>query len=107
MVRVDQEWARLMKGVPHWRLLELAQRSGAGPMIPAPGTAESVERFLESLGLDLAPARAAYARMGGAQGAERAGTVGTSFKALAAQDLDALHDHALWQVHALKAIYWE
>jgi hypothetical protein len=33
--------------------------------------------------------------------------VGTSFKALAAQDLDALHDHALWQVHALKAIYWE
>ena len=107
MVRVDQEWARLMKGVPHWRLMELAQRSGAGPMIPAPGAAESVERFLESLGLDLAPAREAYARMGGAQGAERAGAVGTSFKALAAQDLDALHDHALWQVHALKAIYWE
>ena len=31
----------------------------------------------------------------------------TTFNALAVQDLDTLHDHALWQVHALKAIYWD
>ncbi len=107
MVRVDQDWDHLTSNVPRWRLMELALHAGAS--LPAPGreTPEGVESLLEALGVDLASAREAYARMGGPAGVRRANAVATGFSALAPQDLDALHDHALWQVYALKALYWD
>ncbi len=107
MVRVDQEWSRLMQGVPRWRLMELARRAGAASPPAGADTSEGVEDYLRRIGLDLGPAAAAYARLGGLAGVRRANAVATGFSALTPQDLDALRDHALWQVHALKAVYWD
>ncbi|MEQ1569356.1 MAG: patatin-like phospholipase family protein [Myxococcota bacterium] len=98
--RISQDWDRLLTSLPEWRL---AQLGAAGDTEGR--TAARVFRQLESAGIDLSAAQAAYDEMGGKDAAQQANAVATNFTALSEGDLDLLEGHARWQILALSAIF--
>jgi hypothetical protein len=110
-VRVDQTLEHLLEVLAgrggRWRLVELWRRAHPGEPLPAwPADAAEVEALLGRCGVDLAPARRVYAALGGSARAEALSRVATGFTALAPGDVEALAQHAEWQVRATHAIYW-
>ena len=107
-VRLDQDWDRLLEKIPRWSLLDLASRRGVGlgNVPPAGSKAPVVTAFLQSAGVNLAPAQALYNQMLALRTPAALGTIPTRFKAIGKADLDALALHARWQVLVLKEIFW-
>jgi predicted acylesterase/phospholipase RssA len=112
MVRLSQDWSHFLSRVPHWRLRgirdEYQRRTRTlAPALPEGDALPAREEFLSQVGVDLSKARAIYQKMGGDSKVAEINRVPTSFGPLGVPEMDALHDHARWQVHALKAVYWE
>jgi hypothetical protein len=109
--RVDRTLERVLEALAaregRWRLVELWRRAHPGqPLPPWPADAAEVVSFLGRCGVELAPARAIYAALGGSARADALSRVKTGFGALAGADVEDLALHAEWQVHAAHAIYW-
>lgn len=102
-VRVDQTWKKFFAGIPEGLLTRL----GADVAMPSGKDLEGYEAAsivadaLEARGVDLSLARQHY----DAASAARANVVGTNFTGLSGPDIDALERHAMWQVHACRAVY--
>jgi len=110
MVRVDQSWEDLFACIAPWRLVEFGAKLADAEKWSKERDARAIEAFLEGAGVKLQEAKAIYddpQGFGGRKGVERANAVTTNFTALCSDDLAALFAHARWQVHALKAVYWE
>lgn len=112
MVRVSQDWDHFVLRIPRWRLLGLAAdfeaRTGrTAPALPALSDLSAREAFLEAVGASVGRAKRIWEKMGGAEGADRANAVPTTFRALAREELEVLCAHARWQVLANKAVYFD
>ena len=101
-VRIDQDWERFFRGVPETMLIGLA---GGDTYPDANATGQQVAEFLESKGIDLGKARSVYEQ--DRDCGKRANAVETSFAGLTTSDIEALEQHARWQVHACRAVYGE
>ncbi len=102
-IRVDQQWDDFVRGVSASRRRRIA---GEGKPVPDDTAgAAKVVAFLESHGIDLGEARSHYDAMGGDAGARRANQVETNFTALGSDVVALLERHAMWQVHACRAVY--
>lgn len=111
MMRVNQGWSHFVKAIPRWRLHGLAadfeaRTAQPAPSLPPSGDVAAKETFLQAVGADLDPAKAIFAAMGGAERVDRLNAVETGFSALSLEDIDGLAEHARWQVHANKAVFW-
>jgi hypothetical protein len=104
-VRIDTDWEELVGGVQRQRLEELCP----GAAIPKDKSAAFVEGLLG----DRCPARAELLREAkvafSALRMDRRGlnAIGTHFSPMPASELEALSQHAYWQVLATYALYWE
>ena len=98
-VRIDQTWDDFFQGIPEARLRAIAGEGGKYPKKSA-ATAEILD-FLDKNGVDLAAPKKHYdvAR------AQRANAVETNFTGLDDDDVEALKQHAMWQVYACRAVY--
>ncbi|HNQ78973.1 MAG TPA: hypothetical protein PKG55_09960, partial [Acidobacteriota bacterium] len=74
---------------------------------PDRANTKEMELFLAGCGVDLAPAKDIYKKMGGDEAVRKANDVPTSFSKLPAESIDILNSHALWQANALFRIYWK
>jgi hypothetical protein len=45
--------------------------------------------------------------MGGETRIAELNRIGTNFAALSEREIEGLHAHACWQVHAMRALYWD
>jgi len=107
-IKINQFWDSMIGHIPNWRLRELGDRAGVKPgHYPERGNTGEMELFLTGCGVDLAPAKDIYKRMGGDEAVRKANDVATSFSKLSAESLDILYSHALWQANALHGIYWK
>ena len=102
-IRLSQTLSELLAAIPRWRLRELAHRASQD----LPEALPPVQELLRSWGIDLAPALDIHAAMGGDARIVQINRIGTHFTALLKGDIEALHSHARWQVHAMRAIYWD
>lgn len=112
MVRLSQNWTHFLSRLPHWRLRglrdEYQRRTRTlAPPLPEGDDLTTREEFLSHVGVDLSAAKSIYHSMGGDSKVADVNRIATSFGPLTVPEMDALHDHARWQVHALKAVYWE
>ena len=112
MVRLSQNWGHFLSRIPEWRLKGFAEAYKARtrtlpPPVPKGDDLPGKEAFLTAMGLDLAKAWEIYRSMGGDGRIGELNRIGTSFAPLPQADLDALSDHARWQVHALHELYWK
>lgn len=101
-VRLPQTFAQMLKDIPRWRLSELAARAGQPESVVHPPT----EASLAALGVDLSAAKAIHTGMGGDAAVPALNEVITQFTGLSDAHIKGLADHARWQVHAMRAIYW-
>jgi hypothetical protein len=102
-IRLDQTLGSLLASIPRWRIVELAAR--AQYILPDPFP--RVLDVLKTCEVDLAAALDIHRGMGGDARIAELNRIGTHFSAMSRRDLQGLHDHALWQVHAMKALYWD
>jgi predicted acylesterase/phospholipase RssA len=99
-VRLNQRLEDLIASIPHWQLADLAERSGRPvPRILKPAT-------LGELGVDIDVALKIHLKLGGDRRIDELNQITTGFAKLKTDDIRDLTLHAQWQVHALKAIYW-
>lgn len=102
-VQLNQTLAKLLAAIPRWRLREVAARAARSLPAPLPPIRET----LEALGITLKPTLDIHAAMGGDSRIAELNEVPTQFTALSKSNIDALHEHARWQVHAMRALYWD
>jgi hypothetical protein len=105
--RVNQHWAKFIRNVPHYVMVQRAIDVG-GSASDAPQEDADVatrEAFFATVGVDLGRARAAYDSLGGKTGTDAMNDVATNFTALPERILDQLADHAAWQIYAGAVIY--
>jgi predicted acylesterase/phospholipase RssA len=112
MVRLSQTWNHVLDRIPEWRLKAFAESyqirtRTLPPPVPKAGDLPGREAFLTAVGVDLSVAWAIYRAMGGDSKVAELNRIRTHFDALTEPELDALHDHARWQVHALHELYWK
>ena len=105
-VSVNRDWDEAIRKIPEWRLEELKEKVGES-RLPERRDTGGIEDFLKTAGVNLDTARCYYEKMGGKNGIERANSVGTHFRAIDSDCLDALYYHSLWQIHLLYQIYWK
>jgi hypothetical protein len=99
-VRLNQRLSDAIASIPAWRLAELAQRTGT--VVPKVLNSKA----LEELGVNLSAALRIHEELGGDPKIDELNRVATSFAKLKAEAIRDLALHAQWQVHAMKAIYW-
>ena len=99
-IRIDQTWETFFEGVSEARRLSIA-RGGEIPSKNEP--AASVVAFLQHNGVDLTKAKEYY----DARRADCANSVQTNLTGLTDEEIEALRLHAMWQVHACRAVYGE
>ena len=102
-IRLSQTLADLLAAIPRWRVRELVMRAGCTLPDPVPPIID----LLGACGVDLTRALAVHQAMGGDARIAELNRVGTHFSALSEQEIDGLHAHALWQVHVMRALYWD
>jgi hypothetical protein len=102
-IRLNQTLDELLATIPRWRLRELAARANQ----TVPDRLPPVEELLQSYGVNLAPPLEIHAALGGDARIAELNRIGTHFTALPIKDIDCLHAHARWQVHAMRALYWD
>jgi hypothetical protein len=66
-----------------------------------------IQDLLKAYGIDLGPALAIHAAMGGDARIAELNRINTHFTALGIKDLEGLHEHARWQVRATSVLYWD
>ncbi|HQO19987.1 MAG TPA: patatin-like phospholipase family protein [Acidobacteriota bacterium] len=107
-IKINQFWDSMIGHIPNWRLWELAARAGVKVgRYPDRGNTGEMEQFLAECGVDLAPAKDIFKRMGGDEAVRKANDVATGFSKLPGESIDILYSHALWQAKALYGIYWK
>ncbi len=111
MVRLSQGWGHFVSAIPQWRLCGLAQdfeesTGKKAPPLPVSSDEAAKEKLLEDVGRSLQPAKAIFEAMGGNERVDHLNTIATSFSALPGEIVSGLCEHARWQVHAAKAVYW-
>ncbi len=104
-VRVNTNWRKFFKGIPYHVFSEHGVSDTDIEQLKSDNTVEHRERLLAAHGVDLQRARESYSRLGGDTGAATANAVSTSFVGLSGPTLDALAEHAAWQVFAAHAVY--
>ncbi|MFY0528038.1 hypothetical protein ACN28I_34400 [Archangium gephyra] len=110
-VRLEQDLDSLLSQISTWRLTELWMRSNPGqpmPVISRTGSRKdpkSVREFLEKANVDLREAIRIHEALG-PQRIQQLQDIPTHFTALAPRDVEGLAEHARWQLHAMRAIYW-
>jgi hypothetical protein len=102
-IRLNQTLNELLATIPRWRLHELAARASQ----KLPEQLPPIKKMLQSYGIDLAATLEIHAAMGGDARIAELNRIGTHFTALSASDIEQLHEHARWQVHAVSALYWD
>ncbi len=102
-IQLSQTLPRLLAAVPRWRLQELAARANQKLPHPLP----PIEKLLRAFGVELGDVLEIHGAMGGDNHIAELNRVSTNFTALATRDIDALHEHARWQAHAMRALYWD
>jgi predicted acylesterase/phospholipase RssA len=102
-VRLNQTLRELIATIPRWRLRELAARAHMDLPDPLPPIVE----LLRSFEVDLGRASEIHEAMGGDARIAELNCISTSFACLLERDIADLNAHALWQVHAMRAIYWD
>jgi len=102
-IRLNQTLSELMATIPRWRLHELATRANEALPDPLPPTTD----LLRSYGVEFRPAREIHGAMGGDARVAELNRISTNFAALSNRDIEDLHAHARWQVHAMRALYWD
>ena len=102
-VRLNQTLHELLARIPRWRLHELAARAHH----TLPERLPPINELLRACGVDLARALEIHAAMGGDPRVAELNRISTNFAALSNRDIDGLHAHAHWQVHAMRALYWD
>lgn len=93
-IRLNQRLRDVLANVPAWWMPESA--------ISAPITAETALQ----LGIDLGPALDLHRKLGGDARIDELNRITTGFGRLLRRDIDDLETHARWQVHAMRAVYW-
>jgi predicted acylesterase/phospholipase RssA len=102
-IRLNQTLNELLATIPRWRLHELAARAHHSLPERVPPTGE----LLRACEIDLARALEIHSAMGGDERVAELNRISTSFAALSNRDIEGLHAHAHWQVHAMRALYWD
>lgn len=102
-VRLTQTLVELIASVPRWRLEELSTQAGR----PLPPDVDSSIELLSELGVDLRPAIQIHTNLGGDERIKGLYGITTQFTALSDAQVKDLASHARWQVHAMRAIYWD
>ncbi len=102
-VRLSQTLKDLLASVPRWRLRELAARGGQSLPEPLP----PIQELLRRLGVELRRSLEIHAAIGGDARVGQLNRIGTHFGALSARDIEDLAAHACWQVHIMRALYWD
>ncbi|HEX8438505.1 patatin-like phospholipase family protein [Archangium sp.] len=106
-LRVNQDLETLLTLLPRWRWCELWQAAHPGQRVPpTPKEPEALQERLASLGVDLGKAVELYKTLGGRDRARQLNTIGTHFQKLSPEEVDGLAQHARWQVHATRALFW-
>lgn len=108
LIQVNQRMQDVLGGVPVWRLQELGRDAGIDDAPPPEGVSErdvAVRAFLVRVGLALDDVDALYKDFGGDEAERAVNTVGTAFSALSSTTLDALEQHAHWQVKLMHRLY--
>lgn len=101
-VRLSQTLSQLLATIPRWRLHELAVSANQ----TLPERLPPIQQLLKGFGVDLALALEIHGAMGGDARIAELNRIGTHFMALPAKEIEGLHAHARWQVHAVSALYW-
>lgn len=99
-IRADQTWDHFFEAIPRARLREIA---GGVDDLPRDATSAQIVALLLRHRPELE--RAVALRDPASE--ERASAVEINFTGLAKADIDALERHAMWQVHACRAVYGE
>ena len=102
-IRLRQTLGEMLATIPRWRLRELAARANQSLPDPLP----PIQDILREFGIRLDSALEIHGAMGGDARIRQLNCVGTQFTALSEQDLEGLKAHARWQVHAMRALYWD
>ncbi len=102
-IRLNQTLSELLATIPRWRLHELAKRANEA----LPGPLPPITDLLRSYGVELRPALEIHGAMGGDARVAELNGISTNFAALSNRDIEGLHAHARWQVHAMRALYWD
>ena len=101
-IRLNQTLTELLSAIPRWRLYELGADFGQR----LDGSTGSLLDRLSKCRIDLARALDIHHDMGGDSRVAELNQVGTHFSALRRADIGGLREHARWQVHAMRALYW-
>lgn len=102
-IRLNQTMKGLLASISRWRLCELAVRANQ----TLPNTLPPIPDLLRGLGVDLGPAEEIHRGMGGDARIQQLNRISTNFTALSKQDIEDLKSHGHWQVHAMRALYWD
>jgi hypothetical protein len=104
---LDQDYDRLLQGISHWRIVELADQKGMSlASVPPQGSnAGFIAEFLNKAGVDFTQARAFYGQLCSLRSPLEIAKIPARFKGISNDDVAALGLHARWQVHLLQAIY--
>lgn len=108
LIQVNQTVDEVLRGVPEWRLAELAAGHGVTEVPPAEAVRDRgarVREYLGRVGFSLTEVDGLYAALGGDDEVSRLNEVSTSFVALSEQQLDGLDAHAHWQVVLMHRLY--
>jgi hypothetical protein len=102
-VRLSQTLTDVVSAVPQWRLCELGVRANQRANDPK----QSAMDRLAAYNVDLKRALEIHREMGGDARIVELNKIGTHFSALRRCDIEGLREHARWQVHAMRALYWD
>ncbi|MGA8529926.1 MAG: hypothetical protein WB622_09445, partial [Acidobacteriaceae bacterium] len=67
----------------------------------------SIETLLSELGVDLGRVLEIHSALGGDARIEELNHISTHFTALSGRDIEDLKSHALWQVHAMRTLFYD
>jgi predicted acylesterase/phospholipase RssA len=102
-VRLSQTLTDLVSAIPRWRFCELGARASQ----KSNDSTQSAMDRLAACKVDLERALDIHREMGGDARIAELNQIGTHFSALRRRDIEGLREHARWQVHAMRALYWD